>query len=235
MQTVFAPLTAPEQTRLSDAEGIIERGFTTFVEVGSALAVIREQRLYRATHETFDLYCRERWGWTKRRASQLITSAAVVLGLAETGTVVPKPTNEWQARALGKVAPGKRIEVWQQAVDASPNGKPTSKDVERAARPDEPEEPEPPDPIAEWERAELELASMRELAASLQADDTAAELTKLHRKYRSLDARLAQALTTLSAAEKTAKYAQGLLARIRKSIGVERDAEIIAAIDDLRR
>jgi hypothetical protein len=34
----------------------------TFIAVARALAAIRDGRLYRETHATFEAYCRERWG-----------------------------------------------------------------------------------------------------------------------------------------------------------------------------
>ncbi len=33
----------------------------TFYEVGNALLQIRDERLYRQTHSTFEEYCREKW------------------------------------------------------------------------------------------------------------------------------------------------------------------------------
>jgi hypothetical protein len=86
---------------------------TTFVEVGAALALIRERQLYRTSHDTFEAYCRERWGWNDRRARQLIDAHEVVASLAETGTMVPK--NERQARALKDVPPEHRATVLTEA------------------------------------------------------------------------------------------------------------------------
>jgi hypothetical protein len=94
-----AALTETEQVKLRDLEGIIERGLQTFVEVGAALTLIREQGLYRTSHPTFDEYCKERWGWSDRRARQLMEASEVVGTLAETGTIVP-PENEAQAREV---------------------------------------------------------------------------------------------------------------------------------------
>lgn len=39
---------------LEENEAIIERGLATFVEVGTALAEIRDNRLYRESHGTFE-------------------------------------------------------------------------------------------------------------------------------------------------------------------------------------
>ncbi len=58
--------------RLLECERVIERGLNTFVEVGAALLEIRDGRLYKNDYSTFEDYCRERWGFTRMRATQLI-------------------------------------------------------------------------------------------------------------------------------------------------------------------
>ena len=130
-------LTETEVVKLRDLEGIVERGLQTFVEVGAALAIIREQKLYRAAHSTFEAYCEERWGWSDRRARQLMDASEVVTSLAETGTMVP--VNERQARELARVPEDQRADVWKKAVDTAPvtNGKPkvTAGHVREAASP----------------------------------------------------------------------------------------------------
>jgi VRR-NUC domain len=85
-------LATREWDRLSELETVIERGLETFIEVGQALMEIRDGRLYRAEHGTFEGYCQERWGFTDRRARQLIDAAQI-------GTMVPL-SNERQAREL---------------------------------------------------------------------------------------------------------------------------------------
>lgn len=55
-------LTHDEQCELKQCEETIERGLHTFHEVGAALLVVRDKRLYRKSHRTFEEYCRERWG-----------------------------------------------------------------------------------------------------------------------------------------------------------------------------
>lgn len=131
-------ITERERVELTDLEGVIDRGIQTFVEVGAALSLIREKRLYRASHETFEDYCKERWGWTDRRARQLMAASKAVTGL-ETGTVVP-PTNEAQARELVRVPEEKRAEVWEEAVRES-GGNPTANAVKKAAERTKEEEP----------------------------------------------------------------------------------------------
>ena len=83
---------------LAECEETIARGVRGYVEAGEALRTIRDARLYRETHGTFEDYCRERWGWNRNRADQLITSAAASLQLEGSGA--PAPANEAQAREL---------------------------------------------------------------------------------------------------------------------------------------
>jgi len=82
---------------LDELEVVIERGQQTFIEVGRALMEIRDRRLYRETHATFEAYCGERWGWTRQRANQQIDAACVADALT---TGVVKPQTEWAARAM---------------------------------------------------------------------------------------------------------------------------------------
>ena len=107
------------QPTLHECEEVIERGLETFVEVGQALMVIRDGRLYKQTHSSFDDYCRERWGWDRTRASQLITSSEV-LNMFNT-LEAPAPTNDRQARALAplKDDPEAMAEVMEQVTEAA--------------------------------------------------------------------------------------------------------------------
>jgi VRR-NUC domain len=83
-----------EHKRLDELEAIIERGVQTFVEVGEALMEIRDSRLYKQTHSSFESYLRERWKMSRPRGYQLI-------GAAKLSTTVDTPVeNERQARAL---------------------------------------------------------------------------------------------------------------------------------------
>lgn len=84
--------------RLKELEVVIERGRQTFIEVGNALLEIRDRQLYRDTHARFEDYCRERWGWSRPFAYQLIDAAKVVSAIADTGA--EPPANEAQAREL---------------------------------------------------------------------------------------------------------------------------------------
>lgn len=121
------PVSESTPTRsLAELESVIERGLTTFVDVGTALAQIRDSRLYRETHGDFDSYCRERWGFSRQRALQMIDAAAISNDLT-TQVVIP-PSHEKQIRELSRIEPEQRAEVWQAVVDQH-GEKPTAQEV----------------------------------------------------------------------------------------------------------
>src|SRR5438128_902720 len=86
--------------RLVELEAIVERGLETFLDVGNALMEIRNLRLYRETHSTFELYCKERFGFSASRGRQLIAAAKTVTDVTLHG--LPAPNTEGEARALAK-------------------------------------------------------------------------------------------------------------------------------------
>lgn len=109
-------ITGDERRKLQSLESVVARGQKAFVEVGCALAEIRNSKLYRADFKTFEDYCREKWGWEKRHAYRLIEAADV----AKTCPVGHELTNERQARELAKVEPAARAEVLEIAAEAGP-------------------------------------------------------------------------------------------------------------------
>lgn len=66
-----------ERARLAQLEAVVERGMQTFVDVGLALAEIRDARLYRETHTTFELYLDERWAMSRAKGYRMIDAAQV--------------------------------------------------------------------------------------------------------------------------------------------------------------
>jgi hypothetical protein len=140
-------ITIQESADLVRLEKTIAQGLQTFVEVGEALVEIRDRNLYRIEHATFADYCKVKWSMSDRRARQLMGASEVVGDIAKSGTTVPK--TERQARPLTKLPPEKRAEAWQEAVEASPGGKPTAKAVaavvaQRTGTPAKAEDDKPP-------------------------------------------------------------------------------------------
>lgn len=76
-------LAISESTRLAELEIVIERGLTTFVEVGNALMEIRDSRLYRSEFGTFESYVLDRWGWQRQTAYGYIDAAKVALNVSD--------------------------------------------------------------------------------------------------------------------------------------------------------
>jgi hypothetical protein len=100
--------------------------------VGTALAEIREKKLYSATHATFGAYCRERWDMGRTFAHYQIEAASVVDNL-KVHKCEQLPLNEAQARPLVTLDKKKQVEAWAEAVRTKPIGGMTAKHVQVAA------------------------------------------------------------------------------------------------------
>ena len=102
-----------KRTELEHHEAIIQRGLMTFTEVGASLMIIRDKRLYKKTHSTFESYCQERWGWSRQHATRHIQVAQIADILSPMGD---KPTTERQARELTPLLdqPDVLRETWDQ-------------------------------------------------------------------------------------------------------------------------
>ncbi|MCL1466402.1 MICOS complex subunit MIC60 [Argonema galeatum] len=126
---VNAQLDTTERLRLEELEAIVQQGLQTFYEVGKALDEIRENKLYRETHKTFEDYCQEKWGIARQTANRFIGAARVMENLEPMGS--KNPTNERQVRPLTQLPPAIQLEIWQEAVALAPNGIPTGAAVQR--------------------------------------------------------------------------------------------------------
>ena len=124
---------------LEECEAVIERGLATFIEVGQALLEIRDSRLYRESHGTFESYCLDRWGFTPQHGGRLI-AAAEVAGILE--PIGSSPPNEAVAREL---APLKNDpDAMREALaEASEDGPPTAAKVREAVQRKKVSEPKP--------------------------------------------------------------------------------------------
>lgn len=120
-------LLVDERADLERHEATIARGLDTFMAVGEALAAIRDGRLYRLSHATFEDYCRERWGLKRQRAYELMGAAGVAARLSEICDTPPR--RESHASPLAALPPPQQSEAWQRAVQTAPNGKVTAAHV----------------------------------------------------------------------------------------------------------
>ena len=82
----------------------------------------------KADYATFEDYCRERWGLTRRHVNRQIAAASVVSNL---GPIGPKlPQTESQARPLSQLDPDQQRAAWAEAVETAPGGKITAAHVQ---------------------------------------------------------------------------------------------------------
>jgi hypothetical protein len=111
-------LTAAETTRLTDLERRIERTHMSFVDAGEALREIRDGRLYRAIHGTFDEYCEARWGLTRSQGHRLIAAAEVVTAIRMSPIGDILPATETQARELTRLEdPEQQVKAWERVIE----------------------------------------------------------------------------------------------------------------------
>ncbi len=144
IQESVTPLTEAEQKHLAECEVIIEKGIKSFLEVADALLDVRDQKLYRVTHKTFQDYCADKWSISARHANRLMLGGEAVRNIESDQLVssVPAavPENEAQARPLASLPKDKQVAAAR--IVAKQTKKPTTKDFQAAA--DEVEEDESP-------------------------------------------------------------------------------------------
>lgn len=71
------PFTATDKKALAKAEAAIEAGVRSFMDVGKALLAIRDGRLYRQTHDTFEAYVQQRWAMERVTAYDYLAAPTV--------------------------------------------------------------------------------------------------------------------------------------------------------------
>lgn len=113
-------------------DGVVRRGLATFIEVGHALAEIRNRELWRAGgHSSWAAYCQAVGGLTKIHANRLIKGSEVVANITEVkpvGFTHPgvTPRTEWQIRPLLRLPDAQQQGIaWYRAVERA-NGQPTA-------------------------------------------------------------------------------------------------------------
>lgn len=111
---------------LGSCESAIQRAFDAYAMAGDALRTIRDRRLYKeAGFSSFDAYSRERWGWTRQHADQLVAAAQVFDVLYEAGRTdngscqFEPPRTEFAARELAplRTKPKLLVQAWQETVE----------------------------------------------------------------------------------------------------------------------
>ncbi|MEJ6485293.1 hypothetical protein N0Y54_28970 [Nostoc punctiforme UO1] len=121
-------LTQEEQSDRLLLERKVERAF---FEAGKALAELRDRRLYRSSHRTFEEYCRDRFGHSRRQSYLLMDAAVVFDNLVEICDLFDHklPTAEGQVRPMTKLEPQEQQEAWLRAVEVAGGKVPTGRIV----------------------------------------------------------------------------------------------------------
>ena len=154
-------LTIQEAERLKKLEHVIKDGLYTYFEVGAALMLIRDLKLYRVNHSTFESYCRDTFQISRAQAYRLIDSHNVQSAIVRAQSkdfrekeqslqletkneeekneilndlrrsTLQQPQNESQIRPLTKLTPEKQVKAWRKAVETAPEGKITADHVQK--------------------------------------------------------------------------------------------------------
>ena len=132
-EVLASKLTKDEAEELERCEKVIKQGWGTFLEVGRALATIRDKELYKGKCDTFDQYWRRELGVSRSYAYSLIESAAVNDQLSAIADIDVKPLNEAQLRELIPVKEEKRVDAWKKAIEIAGDKPITAKIVRKAA------------------------------------------------------------------------------------------------------
>lgn len=111
---------------------IIRNGKRTFLEVATALWRIREARLYKSTHESWESWCIDNWWGTKRSADRQIAAAKIAAEMSAAGQNVPRAASH--LHALADVPERHRADVLSEATIAAGGEKITAAEIAAAAR-----------------------------------------------------------------------------------------------------
>jgi hypothetical protein len=130
---------AEEPTELSEEEQqererLEKQIVDSFYQAGVALRGLRDRKLFRSTHRTFEEYARDILGFSRIRLYQLMGAAQVYENIRENvnAPLTSLPTTEYQCRPLVKLTQEGQVEAWKIAVDLAGEKTPTSAAVRQA-------------------------------------------------------------------------------------------------------
>lgn len=130
-------LSNAEKAERDNLERTVQQAF--FI-AGKALKQLRDKRLYRETHATFESYVKERFDFTRAAAYYLISASEVVENLKCQQIVDTNidtnilPTKESQCRPLAKLPPEKQREVWLTAVERAKGKVPSARIIKEVVK-----------------------------------------------------------------------------------------------------
>lgn len=136
--SVTPHLNADEHFEFITCKQIIERHLEKFIEVGLAFNTIRNKRLYRETHDTFEDWCEDAYGTTARQVYRICRAAEMVqdwrLRASTLGSQFPYPAGEKTVRPLLSLPQDEQMPAWYEAVSKHPRGQPSFRDVQAVVK-----------------------------------------------------------------------------------------------------
>ena len=91
----------------------------------AALKQLRDRRLYRSSHNTFEEYAKDRFGYNRTHAYRLIQAAQVIENLSPIGRH-QLPTSERLCRELSKLPSKVQPVAWEKVLEVSDDKAPTA-------------------------------------------------------------------------------------------------------------
>jgi hypothetical protein len=130
-------LSSEQKRRLFELEAVVEKNISSFLEVGRALLLIRDERLY-CTYGTWQEYCRRRFGITQERGLALVRSTEIAQRLLEGpanpdsgDALLPPDLSEDALRPLHGLERSLQCACWRLAIRI---GKPTGHTLSQIVR-----------------------------------------------------------------------------------------------------
>jgi hypothetical protein len=142
---IIEDLTVEEESERLRLERKVEKAF---YEAGVALQTLRDRRLYRSTHSTFEEYCRERFDYSRSYSSRLIKAVEVVDNIRQNvanwqqNKTIVLPATESQCRHIAKLKqPSSQARAWIESVNKCDGSNPPTKVIEKVVEEIKPKKP----------------------------------------------------------------------------------------------
>jgi hypothetical protein len=132
---VLEELTEEEERERQRLEIKVDKALS---EGWSALKQLRDYRLYRSTHKTFEEYAKDRFGYNRAHAYRLIQAAQVIENLSPNGRQIHEmspigrhvlPNSERLCRELAKLPSKVQPIAWEKVLEVSDEKAPTARVV----------------------------------------------------------------------------------------------------------
>ncbi|MGB5634445.1 MAG: hypothetical protein WBM44_20345 [Waterburya sp.] len=133
------PLTREERARFTELEAetlaALKEAQQSLLRAAQLLREIRDRELFREDYPTFEAYCEQKLGFSKRFINYQINYAKVVDNFQQWEQDVPVlPSSESQVRPLGSLKPEEQPEVWLKAVEIAEGNTPSREIVTEVVR-----------------------------------------------------------------------------------------------------